>query len=80
MQEEILRSTSIEGLCETRFGIMSITTQYVKESITPFLQDMLYGFIVRIAESPHLDLSTDPAEVSGRKISAVCADVRFIAA
>jgi hypothetical protein len=42
---------------------MSITTQYVKESITPFLQDMLYGFVVRIAESPHLDLSTDPAEV-----------------
>jgi len=44
--------------------MMGIATQYVKTSVTPFLQSLLVDHVLRVINAPMLDLSTDPAEVS----------------
>lgn len=64
VHEEVLRSQKLEQLAQARFAITSITTQYVKPTLTPYLQDVLYNHVIRIVDAPMLDLSTDPAEVS----------------
>ena len=55
---------------------MGIATQYVKTSVTPFLQSLLVDHVLRVVDAPMLDLSTDPAEVNTVNDSGTMPDFR----
>lgn len=51
-------------MVKARFSITSVATQYVKPIVTPYLQQVLDVHVMSIVDTPNLDLSTDPADVS----------------
>lgn len=57
--------------------MMGIATQYVKTSVTPFLQSLLVDHVLRVVDAPMLDLSTDPAEVSIDNDTETAPDSRY---
>ena len=78
MHEEILRSRSIGDLAQARFTITSVATQYIKPTVTPYLQRLLHEHIIRVVDAPDLDLTTDPADVRGSVIRILTADLPSI--
>lgn len=69
VHEHILRSRQLVDLEESRFAIMSLASQYIRPTITPLLQGFLTDHVMRVVTAPHLDLTTDPAEIYRRLIN-----------
>jgi Ras GTPase-activating-like protein IQGAP2/3 len=59
-----LRSVALDTLFDARFAIVPIASQYIKASLTDYVQLALEKNIMRIVQAPELDLCTDPVEVS----------------
>ncbi|RXK36438.1 hypothetical protein M231_06282 [Tremella mesenterica] len=70
VHEEILLSTTLSELAEHRFPIVSVTKQYAKPSVTPYVQEIMSEHILRVVQAQDLDLCTDPLEIYNRSINA----------
>jgi len=64
VHDEILYSDSLATLAEARFPIVPLAAQYIRPTLTTYLQDVLSEHVIRVVEAPNLDLCTDPVEVS----------------
>lgn len=80
IHEEILRSVSLESLFDARFAIVPIASQYIKPSLTDYVQLALEKNVMRIIGAPELDLCTDPVEVSSdtRHMDEIVADIAAV--
>ncbi|WWC90034.1 uncharacterized protein L201_004964 [Kwoniella dendrophila CBS 6074] len=70
VHEEILLAPTLHDLAHSRFAIISVAAQYIKPSLTPYIQDVLYDHIMRIVGAPDLDLCTDPVKIYQSVINA----------
>ncbi|KAK6902926.1 hypothetical protein I203_108186 [Kwoniella mangroviensis CBS 8507] len=70
VHEEILLAPTLHDLAHSRFAINSVAAQYIKPSLTPYIQDVLYDHIMRIVGAPDLDLCTDPVKIYQSIINA----------
>ncbi|WVW83094.1 hypothetical protein I302_105112 [Kwoniella bestiolae CBS 10118] len=70
VHEEILLAPTLHDLAHSRFAIISVAAQYIKPSLTPYIQDVLYDHIMRIVGAPELDLCTDPVKIYQSIINA----------
>ncbi|KAL7423921.1 iqgap-related protein [Cryptotrichosporon argae] len=70
VHEEVLRSNSLPELADARFAITSVTTQFVKPTLTPYLQRVLGDHVARVVAARDLDLCTDPVELYHRILNA----------
>lgn len=70
VHEQILRSRSLEDLANTRFAITSVTTQFIRPTLAPYLVNVLLPHIQRVVQAEDLDLSTDPVDIYNRFINS----------
>ncbi|WWC69466.1 uncharacterized protein I206_103406 [Kwoniella pini CBS 10737] len=70
VHEEVLLAPTLHDLAHSRFPIISVAAQYIKPTLTPYIQDVLYDHIMRIVGAPELDLCTDPVKIYQNIINA----------
>ncbi|WVF72140.1 hypothetical protein IAT40_006952 [Kwoniella sp. CBS 6097] len=63
VHEEILLASTLHDLAHSRFAIISVAAEYIKPSLTPYIQDVLYDHVMRVVNAPDLDLCTDPVKL-----------------
>ncbi|WVQ98721.1 hypothetical protein IAU59_005852 [Kwoniella sp. CBS 9459] len=70
VHEEILLAPTLHDLAHSRFPIISVAAQYIKPTLTPYIQDVLYDHVMRVVTAPELDLCTDPVKIYQGVINA----------
>ncbi|OCF36552.1 IQ domain-containing GTPase activating protein [Kwoniella heveanensis BCC8398] len=70
VHEEVLLAPTLHDLAHSRFAIISVAAQYIKPSVTPYIQDVLYDHVMRVVNAPDLDLCTDPVKIYHGVINA----------
>ncbi|WVR05248.1 hypothetical protein IAU60_002260 [Kwoniella sp. DSM 27419] len=63
VHEEVLLAPTLHELAHSRFAIISVAAQYIKPTLTPYIQDVLYDHVMRVVNAPDLDLCTDPVKI-----------------